>query len=134
MQCVKQLLDYVSSNPNANIRFQASNMILNINSDTSYLSSGKGRSRADRYFSLGSLSRNGEPIWLNDNIHITCAILKLVTVSAAEAEFGALFLNDQEAKMLRPTLRKMGHPQPPAPIHVNNTTTVGIINNTIKCQ
>ena len=28
----------------------------------------------------------------------------------------------------------MGHPQPPEPIHVDNTTAVGIVNNTIKRQ
>ena len=26
----------------------------------------------------------------------------------------------------------MGHPQPPTPIHIDNTTVVGIVNNTIK--
>ena len=73
-------------------------------------------------------------IKLNRNVHITCAILKLVAASADEARLGALFLNGQEAKILRLTLSKMGHPQPPIPIHVNNTTTVGIVNATIKCQ
>jgi hypothetical protein len=29
---------------------------------------------------------------------------------------------------------ELGHPQPPTPIHINNTTTVGIVNNTIKRQ
>jgi len=28
----------------------------------------------------------------------------------------------------------MGHPQPPTPIHIDNTTAVGIVNNTIKRQ
>ena len=28
----------------------------------------------------------------------------------------------------------MGHPQPPTPVHVDNTTAVGIVNNTIKRQ
>jgi hypothetical protein len=28
----------------------------------------------------------------------------------------------------------MGHPQPPTPIHCNNSTTVGIANNTVKGQ
>ena len=28
----------------------------------------------------------------------------------------------------------MGHPQPPIPIHIDNTTTVGIVNNTTKRQ
>ena len=28
----------------------------------------------------------------------------------------------------------MGHPQPPTPIHIDNSTAVGIVNNTIKRQ
>jgi hypothetical protein len=47
---------------------------------------------------------------------------------------GALFLNAQDAKVLRLTLAKLGHPQPPTPIHIDNTTTGGIVNNTIKRQ
>ena len=35
---------------------------------------------------------------------------------------------------MRMTLEEMGHPQPPTPIHVDNSTTVGIVNNTIKRQ
>jgi hypothetical protein len=31
-------------------------------------------------------------------------------------------------------LKEFRHPQPPTPIHINNTTTVGIVNNTIKRQ
>ena len=38
------------------------------------------------------------------SIHITCAILKLVAASVAEAELGALFLNAQEARIIRLTL------------------------------
>jgi len=74
------------------------------------------------------------PIRINGTIHITCTILKLVAASTAEAELGALFLNAQEAKVLRIVLEELGHPQPQTPIHINNTTTVGIINNTIKQQ
>ena len=65
---------------------------------------------------------------------ITCSILKLVAASAAEAELGALFLNAQEAKVVCLILTELGHPQPPIPIHVDNTTAVGIVNNTIKQQ
>jgi hypothetical protein len=59
---------------------------------------------------------------------------KLVAGSAAEAKLGALFLNAQEAKVFRLVLAELGHPQPPTPIHIDNTTTVGIVNNTIKRQ
>jgi hypothetical protein len=134
MQRVKQLLDYMHSNPAAVIRFYASDMILNVHSDASYLSAGKGRSRAGGYFFLGSLPIDHEPIQLNGNIAITCTILRLVAASAAEAELGALFLNTHEAKVIRLTLQELGHKQPPTPIHIDNTTAVGIVNNTIKRQ
>jgi hypothetical protein len=59
---------------------------------------------------------------------------KLVVASAAEAELGALFLNAQGAKVIWLVLEELGHPQPSTPIHIDNTTTVGIVNNTIKQQ
>jgi hypothetical protein len=131
---VDQFLDYMWTHPDAKIRYRASDMILNVHSDASYLSAPRARSRAGGYFFLGSVPVDGDPIKLNGAIHITCTILKLVAASAAEAELGALFLNAQEAKILRLTLHELGHPQPPTPIHIDNTTTVGIVNNTIKRQ
>ena len=52
--------------------------------------------------------------------------------SAAEAEYGALFLNGQAAVPIRTTLIEMHHPQPPTPIQVDNSTAVGISNKSIK--
>ena len=52
--------------------------------------------------------------------------------SAAKAEYGALFLNGQAAVPVRVTLIEMGHPQPPTPIQVDNSTAVGIANKSIK--
>jgi hypothetical protein len=132
MKRVNQFLDYMWAHPDAKIRYRASDMILNVHSDASYLSAPKARSRAGGYFFLGSLPRDGDPIKLNGAIHVTCTILKLVAASAAEAELGALFLNVQEAKVFRLVFAKLRHPQPPTPIHIDNTTTVGIVNNTIK--
>jgi hypothetical protein len=134
MKRVNQFLDYMWTHPDAIIRYRASDMILSVHSYASYLSAPKAHSRAGGYFFLGSLPRNGDPIKLNGAIHVTCTILKLVAASAAEAELGALFLNAQEAKVFRLVLAELGQPQPPTPIHINNTTTVGIVNNTIKRQ
>ena len=131
---VDQFLDYMATHPMAKIRYKASDMVLNIHSDASYLSAPRARSRAGGYFFLGSVPRDGDPIKLNGAIHITCTILKLVAASAAEAELGALFLNAQEAKVLWLILTELGHPQPKIPIHIDNTTAVGICNNTIKRQ
>ena len=134
MRRVKQLLDYMHTHQDAVICFYASDMVLNVHSDASYLTATRGRSRAGGYFFLGSIPTNNRPIKLNGNVAVTCAILKLVAASAAEAELGALFLNAQEARILRLTLAEMGHPQPPTPVHVDNSTCIGIVNNTIKRQ
>ena len=52
--------------------------------------------------------------------------------SAAEAEYGALLLNGQAAVPIRTTLTVMHHPQTTTPIHVDNSTAVGISNKSIK--
>ena len=38
---------------------------------------------------------------MNENIHITCAIIKQVAASVAEADLGALFLNTYESGIIR---------------------------------
>jgi hypothetical protein len=131
---VKQFLDYMATHPDAKIRYRASDMVLNVHSDASYLSAPKARSRAGGYFFLGSMPKDNLPIKLNGWILVTCTILKLVAASAAEAELGALFLNAQQGKVIRLILTELGHPQPPTPVHVDNTTAVGIVNNSIKRQ
>jgi hypothetical protein len=111
-------------------------MILNVHSDAIYLSAPKAQSCAGGYFFLGSIPHDGDPTKLNGSIHVTCTILKLVAASAAEAKLGALFLNAQEAKVkvFQLVLVELGHLQPSTPIHIGNTTTVNIVNNTIKQQ
>ena len=52
--------------------------------------------------------------------------------SAAEAELGTLFLNCQEAVPICITLEEMGHYQRPTPVHVDNSTALGIATRTIK--
>jgi hypothetical protein len=48
-----QLLDYLATHPDAEIRFHASGMILHIHSDASYLSVSKERSRLEGLVYLG---------------------------------------------------------------------------------
>ncbi|KAL7524496.1 hypothetical protein ACHAXR_001939, partial [Thalassiosira sp. AJA248-18] len=112
MKRVKQFLDYMWTHPDAKIRYRASDMVLNIHSDASYLSVKNARSRAGGCYFLGSVPKEGKPIFLNGAILVLCQVLKLVAASAAEAELGALFLNAKEAKVIRITLEELGHPQP----------------------
>jgi hypothetical protein len=130
----KHLLDYLATHPDACIRFYASDMILNIHSDASYLSESRARSRASGRFFLGWLPQPNNPIKLNGPIFDLCVILQLVAASAAEAELGALFLNTQQAKIVRLILEELGHSQPPTPIHCDNKTAAGIANDSVKRQ
>ena len=63
-----------------------------------------------------------------------CSVLKHVAASAAEAELGGLFTNARIGLIMRLTLHKMGHPQPPTTIYTDNTTASGVANNTVKRQ
>jgi hypothetical protein len=49
-----QLLDYLATHPDATIRYHASDMILHIHSDASYLSVSNARSRIEGLFFLGN--------------------------------------------------------------------------------
>ena len=131
---VEQLLDYLATLPDAQLRFHASDMILNIHSDASYLSESRARSRVAGMFFLGSTLKKGQPIQLNGSIFVFSGILKFVVASAAEAELAALFLNAKDGKIIRLILQELGHNQPPTPIHCDNVTAAGIANNTVKKQ
>ena len=52
--------------------------------------------------------------------------------SATKAEIGAAYINSQEAVPICTLIRKLGHPQPATPIHVDNSTTGSFSNDTIK--
>ena len=83
------------------------------------------------YFT-GDIPQDGKPILLNGNICVVCGMLKFVAALAAEAELGALFINDKETKILRLILQEMGHPQAPTQVHCDNKTATGIANDTVK--
>ena len=124
----QQFLDYCASHPDGAIRYQASDMILKLHSDSSYLNAVGTRSRQGGHLYLGNKS---EPDILNGAVLNLAAIMKMVLSSAAEAEFGALFHNTKEATPLRTTLEELGHPQPPTPVLVDNSTAVGLANDTV---
>ena len=58
--------------------------------------------------------------------------MKNIVASAAEAAFGTIFLNSQEATPICTTLEKMNWPQPFTPIQVDNATAVGLANQNVK--
>jgi hypothetical protein len=128
---INQFLDYAATHPNAIVRFHASDMQLHIHSDASYLSEPKSRSRAAGHFYLGNHA-TGPPMTNNGAILSPTGILRHVVSSAAEAEFGGLFVNSKEGTVVRAILADMGWPQDPTIITTDNSTAAGITNDTIK--
>ena len=52
--------------------------------------------------------------------------------SAAESEIAGSYLNAQAAVPIHTALVELGHPQPPTPLQLDNTTAVGFANEGIK--
>jgi hypothetical protein len=76
-----QILDYLATHPDATIRYQASDMVLHIHIDASYLSVSNARSRLGGLFFLGN--RSPEQETLNRSILNVADVIKNVVASAA---------------------------------------------------
>ena len=109
-------------------------MRLHTHSDASYLSVPQARSREGVHFFLSQeLTPGTAPTQypINGPVHVICKIFKFVMGSAAEAEREKGYMTAQDSIPIRNCLEEMGHPQPPTPTQVDNTTAVGFSNKTI---
>jgi Reverse transcriptase (RNA-dependent DNA polymerase) len=133
MRSITQLLNYCATHPDAVIRFIASDMVLHVASDASYLTEDGAKSRAAGYHFLSAhpdKQLHTQPT--NGAVTVFCQVLREVVSSAAEAELAGLFHNCREACALRITLAEMGHLQPATVIQTDNSTAAGIANDSVK--
>jgi hypothetical protein len=100
---VIKVLNYCTTHPETKLRYHASDMILNIHSDASYLSEREAKSRAGGFFYMGSNAETANKL-TNGEILIISTVLKHVMSSAEEAEIGEVFINYKEGTVLRTTL------------------------------
>jgi hypothetical protein len=139
-KATNQFLDYAATCPDAILRYRASDMVLRVHSDASYLCEPKARSRAGGHHFLTDMPvdplrqpQSTDPTPPNNGAILTeCRIIKNVMSSAAEAEMAAAHHNAIEACGLRTCLEEMGHKQPPTHVQVDNSTADGIANKTVK--
>jgi hypothetical protein len=94
-------------------------------SNASYLSESNTQRRAGWPFFM---SNNVETPPNNGTVFTIWQIIKAVTLLAAEAKVGALYINCQEAVPAKHVLEFMGHKQPPTPMQTDNTTALGVVN------
>jgi len=129
MQNCKQFLDCMATEPPMILTYRASDMVLAVHSDASYLSEPRSRSRIGGHFFM---SGHEELPSNNGAILNISAIYKNVLASAAEAEIAGLFTNVKAAIPIRQALEEMGHPQPPTPMQTDNSTAHSLIANKIR--
>ena len=108
-------INYAASHPDAKICFSASDMILHIASDGSYLSETKSCSRVGGIFYLSSkvTQHNQAPECnhpFNAQLNVVANIIKMITSSAMETEVAATFYNTKEALPFIVTLCINGPP------------------------
>ena len=83
---VRRLLDFAHTYLNAKVRFYASDMILNVDTDAAYLVLPNAKSHVAAFYYLGANTSAGQLPRLNGAILVECQTIKNVVSSAAEAE------------------------------------------------
>ncbi len=120
--------DVTYGQEDAILTYNASDMMLAIHSDASYLSEPKARSRAGGHMFMAGK----EEIPLNNGAVLNILqIIKAVMSSATEAELAALFINAKTAVSMRQMLKELGHPQTRTPMQTDNSTAHALLTNII---
>jgi len=98
MVLCKQFLDFIATQEEAILTYRASDMVLTIHSDASYLSKPKSRSRAGGHMFMAGKDKTH----INNGAVLSISqIIRAVMSSAAEAKLGALFINAKTAVSMR---------------------------------
>ena len=129
MEHTKQFLDYVATQEEAVLTYNASDMELAAHSDASYLSEPKARNCVCGHFFLSSDSTVSHN---NGAILNIAHIIKHVMTSATEAELAALYITAREAVYLRIILEEMGHKKPPTLLQTDNVMAEAVSNGKIQ--
>ena len=103
-------------------------MVLSDHSDAAYLNVRKARIRAGAHIMLSE----DVPVPKYNGLVLTITkIIKFVMSSAAEAELEGLYICAKDMVPLRQSLIEMGWTQPRSPIQCDNSTAIGVANETI---
>jgi hypothetical protein len=126
---LQRLLGYVAAHPDGRKIFRASDMLLRVLSDASFLSRPNAGSVAGGLSYLG-LTDNDD--WVNHPISCHSTRIPAVCSFVAEAEYAGLYAAARIATEERKILANMGHPQPTTPLFCDNEVAIGIAADTVS--
>jgi hypothetical protein len=128
IEVCQQFLDYMATQEDAILAYHASNMVLAIHSNASYLSKPKSCSCVGGHMFMAG--KDDIP-FNNGTILNILQIIQAVMSSAVETELGALFINAKIAISMRPMLAELNHPQPCTPMQTDKATAHALLTNKI---
>ncbi len=129
MARLQRLLGYVAAHPDGRKIFRASDMLLRVLSDASFLSRPNSGSVAG---GLSYLGLTGEDDWVNHPISCHSTRIHVVCSFIAEAENAGLYATACIATEEIKILANMGHPQSATPLFCDNEVAIGIAADTVS--
>jgi hypothetical protein len=127
---INHVIAYLAGRRNTALFFKPSNMQLYTESDASFASESKSKSRIGGVFLLGGYDKNG--LQINSPIGVFSKIADCHPDSAAEAEYVACQKKKKKGISLRFTLDEFGFPQKgPTENRSDNECAVGMTNNLV---
>jgi hypothetical protein len=130
MEQIDRLANYVARFPKASVIFKATDMVLKAMYDSALRLHGKHKVGLMLYHS----NINDHPEMIGNIIEVICRLPPDVVASIAEGEYCAQFITGQTAYWHRIINERMGYPQPPTILYGDNTTAIGIANDSIKIK
>jgi hypothetical protein len=129
MRQTLQLLNYLAMQEDAVLSYCASNLVLAVQSNTSYLSESKAQSWAGGHSFLSS----DTTVPPNNGAVLNIAhIIKNIMSSATETELAGLYIMAPEAVYIRIILEELGQEQPSTPLQTDNAMADGVINGKVQ--
>ena len=129
MEKVDQILDYSASQEEENLTHHASNMVLSVHINASYLSEPKAISRAGGHFFL---SRDCDSLPNTVDVFKISQIIKSVMTSAYKAEIGPMYINARDSVPTRKTMIEMGHYYPQTLMQTENLAANSVVANNVQ--
>jgi hypothetical protein len=129
MTRLQRLLGYVAAHPDGRKIFRASDMLIRVLSDASFLSRPNAGSVAG---DLSYLELTGDDDWVNHPISCHSTRIPVVCSFVAEVEYAGLYAAARIATEERKILANMGHPQPATPLFCDNEVAIGIAADTVS--
>jgi hypothetical protein len=134
---LNHILGFVSSHPNGRKIYRASDIILRIHSDASYLSRPRAGSVIGSFRYLGyfySFNPHADDIPINHPVSVHSTKIPVVVSFVAEAKYASLYAFARIAldeRRILADLNSLGRSQPPTVISCNNKCAIGLANRIV---